>query len=91
MEIEYLDGEGGHHDPCSVKTNDFGPTDIHYAVLRQDNFTQQKHEASSIHELLTGGSRKRAISQSTECGKNATWPVVFIYGGLQPAREAEGR
>jgi len=49
------------------------------------------HNKNTIQEPLTGGSRKRTISQSTECGKNATWPVVFIYGGLQPAREAEGR
>jgi hypothetical protein len=73
---------GRHHDPCSA----FGLT-----VLRQDNFTQQKHEASSIQETLTAGIRKRTISHSTECGKNAVWPLVFIYGGLHPAREAEGR
>jgi len=82
MKLKCLNCEGGHHDPCIA----FGTT-----VLRQDNFTQQKHEASSIQEPLTGGSRKRTISQSTECGKNAIWPVVFIYGGLHPAREAEGR
>jgi len=45
----------------------------------------------TIQEYLTGGSRKRTIGQSAECGKNATRPVVFIYGGLKPAREAEGR
>ena len=77
MKLKCLHCEGGHHGPCSV----FGPK-----VLRQNNFTQQKHEASSILEPLTAGSRKRP-----ECGKYAIWPVVFIYGGLQPAREAEGR
>jgi hypothetical protein len=82
MKLKCLNCEGGHHDPFSA----FGPT-----VLRQDNFAQQKHEASSIQEPLTGGSRKRTISYSTECGKNAIWPVVLIYGGLHPAREAEGR